>query len=96
LKGELEAWRFHQEILYLVERADISEELTRLESHRRQFEQFMAEEGEAGRKLDFLSQELFREVNTIGSKASDAEVAGWVVELKFELEKIREQIQNVE
>jgi len=90
--------RIAQEIAILAERTDITEELTRLGSHLSQFRAMLADsppEG-IGRKLDFLIQEIGREVNTIASKAMDAEISLDVVHIKAELEKIREQIQNIE
>jgi len=84
------------EVALLADKCDITEELVRLESHLRQFDETLEKGEPVGRKLDFLLQEINREVNTIGSKANDAEIAASVVELKAELEKIREQVQNVE
>jgi len=84
------------EVALLADKCDITEELVRLESHLRQFDETLERNEPVGRKLDFLLQEINREVNTIGSKANDAEIAACVVELKGELEKIREQVQNVE
>ena len=78
------------------DRSDITEELTRLRSHLDQFEHTMTSEDPVGRTLDFLLQEIGREVNTIGSKGNDAGVASHVVTLKSEIEKIREQVQNIE
>ncbi|MDP3939983.1 MAG: DUF1732 domain-containing protein, partial [Deltaproteobacteria bacterium] len=90
-------WRMEQEILFHAERMDTSEELTRLGSHVAQFRQLLnAGEGAVGRKMDFLVQEMLRETNTINAKANDAELVHRVVEIKAELEKVREQIQNVE
>jgi len=88
--------RLHQELAVYADRCDVTEELTRLGSHLDQFQSTVKGKGVMGRRLDFLLQEMGREVNTIGSKANDAEVGAQVVELKTELEKIREQIQNVE
>ena len=90
--------RLAQEIAILAERTDVTEELTRLKSHMRQFRSLLSDAaGEGvGRKLDFLLQEMGREVNTIASKAMDAEIAIDVVNAKAELEKIREQAQNIE
>lgn len=90
-----------REIAVLSDRLDVSEELSRLKSHLDQFDALLgaaaAEGGEAvGRKLDFLCQELFREVNTIGSKCNDATVAHWIVDAKTHAERLREQVQNVE
>ncbi len=88
--------RLNQELAMFADRCDITEELTRLESHVSQFETMAKGSEPVGRKLDFLLQEMGREVNTIGSKANDAEISNYVVEVKSELEKIREQVQNVE
>ena len=85
-----------RELALFADRCDISEELTRLESHFEQADQFLAGAESCGRSLDFLCQEFFREINTIGSKANDADVARLVVTCKSELEAIREQVQNVE
>ena len=88
--------RFLREVVYFTDRSDISEELTRLESHFDQVDGCLISNEPVGRKLDFLAQEMFREVNTIGSKANDSEISQEVVTLKTDLEKIREQVQNVE
>ncbi len=88
--------RVLREIALFADRCDISEEITRLDSHFRKFRDYMTGSEPAGRPLDFLCQEIHREFNTIGSKASDAAIAQHVVEAKTELEKIREQVQNVE
>jgi len=85
-----------REIALLADRLDVAEETTRLKSHLDQLDAFLAEDGPVGRKLDFLVQEIFREINTIGSKCSDAQVAHWVVEAKTLVERLREQVQNVE
>jgi uncharacterized protein (TIGR00255 family) len=84
-----------REVAIVAERSDIAEELARLESHVVQFERLLGEEG-SGRALDFLTQELAREANTIGSKALDVQVAPAVVELKTCVERLREQVQNIE
>jgi len=95
--AEPDPWRMEQEILFHAERMDTSEELTRLGSHLVQFRELLsAGEGAVGRKMDFLVQEMMRETNTINAKANDAELVHRVVEIKAELEKVREQIQNVE
>ena len=97
--GLLDEARLHQEIVIAADRLDVTEELVRLRSHLTQFREIVASAGPGqpvGRRLDFLLQELGREANTIGSKASDAPVAHHVVELKTELERVREQVQNVE
>ncbi len=93
---ELDAARLAQEVCYFADRCDITEELTRLKSHIQQFLNFLEQDEPVGRRLDFLVQEMNREANTIGSKSSSAEVSQAVVEIKSELEKLREQIQNVE
>ena len=85
-----------KEVSIFAERSDIAEELVRLASHLDQFQEIMNEPESPGRKLEFLTQEMFREANTIGSKASDVEISRHVVEIKGTLEKIRELIQNVE
>lgn len=88
--------RVLKEIALFADRCDISEEITRLDSHFAKFREYLDASEPPGRALDFLCQELFREFNTIGSKANDALIAQTIVEAKTELEKIREQIQNVE
>lgn len=88
--------RVEMEIAMLADRLDITEECVRLRSHLELFRQSLNSEHPEGRKLNFISQEINREVNTIGSKANDAEIAHLAVEMKDELEKIREQVQNVE
>ncbi len=97
--GLLDEARLHQEIVIAADRLDVTEELVRLRSHVDQFRVILqqADEGQGvGRRLDFLLQEMGREANTVGSKANDAPIAHNVVELKTELERIREQVQNVE
>ena len=88
--------RLLQEMLYYTDRMDITEELTRLDSHFNQVEECLRAAQPVGRRLDFLAQEIFREINTVGSKANDAVISREVVTLKTELEKIREQVQNIE
>jgi uncharacterized protein (TIGR00255 family) len=88
--------RFTMEVAVMAERANIDEELTRLLSHFKQCEQLLESEVPSGRKLDFLIQEMNREVNTIGSKSNHSDLVNRVVSMKAELEKIREQVQNVE
>ena len=85
-----------KEVSIFAERADIAEEVVRLASHLDQFQDILKEPESAGKKLEFLTQEMFRETNTIGSKASDVEISRHVVEIKGTLEKIRELVQNVE
>ena len=89
--------RLVQEAAILVERTDITEEIVRIKSHLEHLEKLIETPGEAiGKKIDFIVQELRREVNTIGSKARDAEISTQVVEMKYELEKIKEQAQNLQ
>jgi uncharacterized protein (TIGR00255 family) len=88
--------RLLKELVYFADRSDIAEELTRLGSHFQQFEDCLKSGEPVGRTLDFLAQEMNREVNTIGSKANDSVISREVVQLKAELEKFREQAQNVE
>lgn len=88
--------RILREIALVGEKADISEEITRLKSHIQQFRKLMRSPEPAGRPLDFLAQELFREINTIGSKAGTLQIIEQVVAFKAEMERVREQIQNVE
>ena len=88
--------RLHQELALYADRGDITEEIVRLDSHMIQFEQTLNRAESVGKTLDFLLQEMGREINTIGSKANDAEIAAQVVQMKAELERIREQVQNVE
>ena len=85
-----------REVGIFADKCDITEEVVRLDSHIAQFHQVMESDESQGRKLDFISQELFREVNTIGAKANDAEIANLVVEAKTVIERIREQVQNIE
>ncbi len=92
----LEDERLIKEVFYFADRSDISEELTRLESHFQQFDDCVKSKEPVGRTLDFLAQEMNREVNTLGAKANDGDISREVVKLKAELEKFREQVQNVE
>jgi uncharacterized protein (TIGR00255 family) len=93
---EIDETRLAQEVAFLAERSDITEELVRLRSHLGQFRDLLGRPEPAGRKLEFLLQEINREANTIGSKANEAAISHVVVEIKSELEKLREQVQNVE
>jgi uncharacterized protein (TIGR00255 family) len=88
--------RLLKEVVYFADRSDITEELTRLQSHFQQFDDCLNLKEPVGRTLDFLAQEMNREINTIGSKANDSLISRGVVTLKTELEKFREQAQNVE
>jgi uncharacterized protein (TIGR00255 family) len=97
LKGmEVDPSRFQQEVAFLSERTDITEEIVRTGSHLAQFTTLLEGEEPVGRKMEFLLQEIHREVNTVSAKANDAEISQRVVEIKSELEKIREQVQNIE
>ena len=93
---ELDEARFQAEVVYFADRSNITEEIVRIRSHLDQLRQTLESGGSIGRKLDFIVQELNRETNTIGSKSSDVIIANYVVEIKSELEKIREQVQNIE
>ncbi len=87
--------RFEQELIYYLEKLDITEEKVRLRSHLDYFKQTMEETGPIGKKLVFISQEIGREINTLGSKANDADIQRLVIQMKDELEKIKEQLLNV-
>lgn len=93
---EIDQDKLLNEVAFFADKADIAEELTRLQSHFEQFLDNLAKDEPVGRKLDFILQEINREVNTIGSKANDTEISHLVIEAKGELEKIREQVQNFE
>jgi uncharacterized protein (TIGR00255 family) len=93
---ETDPLRFQQEVAFLAERSDVTEEIVRAESHLVQLGRLLEANEPVGRKMDFLLQEIHREVNTVSAKANDAEMSQRVVEIKSELEKIREQVQNVE
>jgi uncharacterized protein (TIGR00255 family) len=93
---KMDQGRVYTEVSLMVEKSDISEEITRIKSHINEFYHIINSKGTKGRKLDFLVQEFLREINTIGSKCSNSAVSHMVVSFKEELEKIREQVQNVE
>lgn len=93
---EMDESRLAQEVALLADRSDITEELVRLASHFSQFDEALGSAEPVGRKLDFLMQEMNREVNTIGSKSNDAGITTLVIQIKAEMEKMREQVQNVE
>jgi uncharacterized protein (TIGR00255 family) len=93
---QIDEERVSKEVVFFADRSDISEELTRLQSHFQQFDDCLKSGEPVGRTLDFLAQEMNREINTIGSKANDSLISREVVQLKTELEKFREQAQNVE
>lgn len=88
--------RLNYEVVFFADKSNINEEIVRLRSHTKQFIKNLDKKEPVGRKLDFLIQEMNREVNTIGSKANDLDICNYVVEIKSELEKVREQVQNVE
>lgn len=93
----LDPARLAQEVAYLAERSDIAEELARLDAHLERCRGLLVKEDEpVGKSLEFVAQELHRETNTIGSKTQDADIAGWILEMKTEIERIREQAQNLE
>ena len=94
--SELDEGRFLQEITLLADKLDVSEELTRLRAHLDRLRELMAQGGDAGKRLDFTLQECFREINTCGNKIQDAQISRLVVDFKNELEKCREQVQNIE
>jgi uncharacterized protein (TIGR00255 family) len=93
---QVDEQRIVQEAGFLVDRMDISEEINRLRGHCAHFLELMDQSGAIGRKLDFLTQEMYREANTVASKCSDLRIARLSVDLKSEIEKVREQVQNVE
>jgi len=95
-KVQLDPGRLAQEVAILADKTDVTEEMVRLDSHINQFRSFLEAEEATGRKLDFLLQEFLREVNTMASKIDDAAIAHITVDLKAELEKMREQVQNIE
>lgn len=96
LEIPLEDERLTREVIFFAEKSDITEELTRLESHFAQFAHHLRKQEPVGRTLEFMSQEIGREFNTLGAKANDVEISQLVVICKSEMEKIREQIQNIE
>ncbi|MBL7665105.1 MAG: YicC family protein [Bacteriovoracaceae bacterium] len=93
---KVEETRFHQEIIYYLEKLDIEEEINRIDSHLKKIDKVLSGDGEVGRQLDFLLQELNRETNTIGSKSGNVEISDSVIQMKVQLEKIREQALNLE
>jgi uncharacterized protein (TIGR00255 family) len=93
---DVDAGRLEQEIALFAERSDVCEELTRLESHCGQFVALLSGDEAVGRRLDFLLQEMAREANTVGAKSPDAPIAHAIVEVKAEIERMREQVQNIE
>lgn len=95
-ESDLNEQRLYQEVAYIIDKTDITEELARYRSHLSQFDKIIKEDGAIGKKLDFLFQEMNRETNTIGSKANDFNIVSHVIEVKNELERAREQAQNIE
>ncbi len=95
-REKLDEDRLAQEVAYLVDRSDVCEELDRLQSHLDHFRTVMAQQGSIGKRLDFLTQEIFRELNTLGSKCRDSEMTRWVLDGKVFCEQLREQVQNIE
>jgi len=95
-KLNLDQQTLAREVAIMADRSDIAEEITRLDAHLQQFRQICRTDGQAGRRLDFLSQEMLREANTVASKSADAQIARSVVDVKCLIERIKEQIQNVE
>jgi len=93
---ELDPARFEQEVVYHADKSDVSEEIVRLRAHLEALRAALAGAGPVGRRLEFLLQEVGREANTLGAKAAEAALAAEAVEIKTELERIREQAQNVE
>ncbi len=93
---QIDAEMLARETVIFADRCDIAEEITRLQSHMQQFVEHCQSDQNAGRKLDFISQEMLREANTIASKASDAQIGQWVIDIKCAIERIKEQVQNIE
>jgi uncharacterized protein (TIGR00255 family) len=93
---EIDPTRLAQEVVFFTERSDVTEEMTRLNTHLTEFKRLLQVHEPVGRKLDFLLQEMNREINTTSSKVADSDVAVLVVDIKSELERIREQAQNIE
>lgn len=95
-KQDVEEGRLEMEVAILAEKMDVTEECTRFKSHNTLFLELLENGTSEGRKLNFLLQEMHREANTIGAKANDAQISHWVVDFKDEIEKLREQVQNIE
>ncbi|MGE6299956.1 endoribonuclease YicC domain-containing protein, partial [Guptibacillus hwajinpoensis] len=93
---EVDEARILSEVAFLADKASIDEEIIRLRSHLAQFHDILSSDGVVGRKLDFLVQEINRELNTIGSKSQHHKISQHIVDLKSEVEKVREQVQNIE
>lgn len=88
--------RLEEEVAIFAKNCDVTEEITRLAAHLNNFRKALDKKEEVGRELDFIAQELYREINTVGSKANDFTISRWVIKVKSEIEKIREQVQNIE
>ena len=95
-KLELDSEMLIRETAIFADRSDVAEEVTRLTAHLEQFEKHCNNKENVGRRLDFIGQEMLREANTIASKASDAQIGGWVIDIKCAVDRIKEQVQNVE
>ena len=95
-QGQVDESRLAQEVAILAEKSDITEEMVRFKSHIKQFRTLLEASGPRGRQLEFVLQEMHREINTAGSKANDVEIGQKVIQIKTELERFREQLQNVE
>jgi uncharacterized protein (TIGR00255 family) len=93
---QIDETRLYQEIAFLIERSDITEEIVRLGAHIDKFKEILSKEGSIGRELDFLLQEMNREAGTISAKSKDAEISHVIIEFRSEIEKMREQVQNIE
>lgn len=88
--------RIAEEVAFFAQKIDITEEINRLESHLEEFRKTIKQDGESGKKLDFLTQEILREVNTMASKGNDSKIAHYTIALKTEIDKLKEQVQNIE
>ena len=95
-KAQIDGDLLAREVAVFADRSDIAEELTRLDSHLKQFQAECETDDKAGRKLDFICQEMLREANTIASKAADAQISQWVIDIKCAIDRLKEQVQNVE
>jgi uncharacterized protein (TIGR00255 family) len=95
-KINLDKGRIELEVALFAKNSDISEEITRIKAHLKSFGEALTQQDEVGRKLDFIAQELHREINTVGQKTNDYKISQLAIAVKGEIEKIREQIQNIE
>jgi len=96
LDNQIDTQRFNEEILYYIIKMDLSEEVTRLEAHLKRFQNLITTKDQVGKELDFILQEMNREVHTMLAKAALQEISDTMIELKCDIEKIRQQIQNIE